>query len=94
MLWIKIEIARGKNGSECSHGLLEVCALPYRTDARWDKAFCAVRNETADLHRICRLSIPQHQIDIASGLLSIDGLWTVRNYPWKIVSIIKRCGTF
>ncbi|GBM64233.1 hypothetical protein AVEN_213652-1 [Araneus ventricosus] len=57
---------------------LVVCALPYRTVARWVKAFRAGRNEAADLHRTGRKSIPQHQIDIVSDLLSIDHLWTVR----------------
>ncbi|GBM59253.1 hypothetical protein AVEN_205084-1 [Araneus ventricosus] len=59
-------------------------ALPYRTDARWVKAFRAGRNETAVLHRRGRPSIPQHQIDIASGILSIDRLWTVRELSVEV----------
>ncbi|GBM12298.1 hypothetical protein AVEN_155297-1 [Araneus ventricosus] len=53
-------------------------ALPYRTVARWTKAVWAGRKETADLHRTCRQSIPQHQIGIVSGLLPIHCLWNVR----------------
>ncbi|GBM67873.1 hypothetical protein AVEN_71201-1 [Araneus ventricosus] len=29
--WIKFEVARGKDASECHHTLREACALPYRT---------------------------------------------------------------
>ncbi|GBL83175.1 hypothetical protein AVEN_165380-1 [Araneus ventricosus] len=54
------------------------CELPYRTVTRWA---IAIR---AGLHRKSRLSIPQHQIDIVSGLLSIDRLWTVRELSVEI----------
>ncbi|KAJ4436961.1 hypothetical protein ANN_17093 [Periplaneta americana] len=40
--WIKIEMARGHSAQECFQGLREACgdaALPYRTVARWVKAF-------------------------------------------------------
>ncbi|KAJ4450833.1 hypothetical protein ANN_02264 [Periplaneta americana] len=40
--WIKIEVARGRSAQECFQGLREACgdaALPYRTVARWVKAF-------------------------------------------------------
>ncbi|KAJ4445749.1 hypothetical protein ANN_12434 [Periplaneta americana] len=39
---IKIEVARGRSAQECFQGLREACgdaALPYRTVARWVKAF-------------------------------------------------------
>ncbi|GBM14561.1 hypothetical protein AVEN_34976-1 [Araneus ventricosus] len=72
--WIKIEVARGKNASECYHGLREACALPYSTVTRWVKTFCAGRNATVDLHRTGQSSIPQHEIDIVSSLFSIDRL--------------------
>ncbi|GBM09278.1 hypothetical protein AVEN_59248-1 [Araneus ventricosus] len=51
---------------------------------RWVKAFRAGLNENADLHRTGRLSIPQHQIDIVSGLLSIDGRWMVRELSLEV----------
>ncbi|GBL63826.1 hypothetical protein AVEN_51876-1 [Araneus ventricosus] len=60
------------------------CALPYRTVARWVKAFRADLNESADLHSTGRPSIPQHQIDILSGLLSIDRLWTLRELSVEV----------
>ncbi|KAJ4433872.1 hypothetical protein ANN_16185 [Periplaneta americana] len=40
--WIKIEVARGRSAQECFQELHEACgdaALPYRTVARWVKAF-------------------------------------------------------
>ncbi|KAJ4433002.1 hypothetical protein ANN_15259 [Periplaneta americana] len=40
--WIKIEVTRGRSAQECFQGLREACgdaALPYRTVARWVKAF-------------------------------------------------------
>ena len=40
--WIKIECARGRTARQCHQGLQEACgesALPYRTVARWVKAF-------------------------------------------------------
>ncbi|KAJ4449293.1 hypothetical protein ANN_00691 [Periplaneta americana] len=40
--WIKIEMARGHTAQECFQGLREACgdaAFPYRTVARWVKAF-------------------------------------------------------
>ncbi|GBM89670.1 hypothetical protein AVEN_2288-1 [Araneus ventricosus] len=72
--WIKIEVARGKNASECYLGLREACALPYKMLAGWVKVFYAGRNETADLHRTDRPSIPQHQIDIEQVFLKKEFL--------------------
>ncbi|GBN24285.1 hypothetical protein AVEN_51295-1, partial [Araneus ventricosus] len=73
--------ARGKSASECYDGLLEAYgdnSLPYRKVTRWVKALREGLNETADLHRTGRPSIPQHHRDIVGGLLSIERLWTVR----------------
>ncbi|GBN16211.1 hypothetical protein AVEN_238512-1 [Araneus ventricosus] len=60
------------------------CALSYRTVVRWVKAFRAGRNESVDLHCTGRQSIPQHQIEILSGLLSIDGLWIARELSAEV----------
>ncbi|XP_035218137.1 uncharacterized protein LOC118191444 [Stegodyphus dumicola] len=57
-------------------------ALPYR--ARWVQAFRSGRNETADLQHTRRPSIPQEQIDILSGLLTIDRRWTVRELSLEV----------
>ncbi|XP_035213128.1 uncharacterized protein LOC118187059 [Stegodyphus dumicola] len=81
---LKIEVARGKNATDCYRGLVETCgtnALPYRTVARWVQAFRSGRNETADLQRTGRRS---EQIDILSGLLTIDRRWTVRELSLEV----------
>ncbi|GFS55282.1 hypothetical protein TNCV_1626261 [Trichonephila clavipes] len=65
--WLKIKIAGGKNATERYRGLLEVCGkkeLSYRTVALCVKAFRLNQNETVDLQRTRRPSIPQDQIDI------------------------------
>ncbi|XP_035213421.1 protein GVQW3-like [Stegodyphus dumicola] len=85
--WLKIEVACGKNATECYRGLVETCstnALPYRTAARRVKAFRSGRNETADLQRTGRPSIPQEQIDILSSLLTIDRRWTFRELSLEV----------
>ncbi|GBL78007.1 hypothetical protein AVEN_55804-1 [Araneus ventricosus] len=69
------------------------CALWYRTVARWIKAFRASRNASVDLHRTCRRSIPQYQIDIFSGLLSIDRLLTIPGLPPEAGLGHQWCGT-
>ncbi|GBN31244.1 hypothetical protein AVEN_189274-1 [Araneus ventricosus] len=48
------------------------------------KAFGGGWNESADLYRTGRSSIPQHQIDTLSGHLSIDRLWTVRELSVEV----------
>jgi len=52
--WIKIECARGHTARQCHQGLQEACgesALPYRTVARWVKAFNEGRQNVADMRR-------------------------------------------
>ncbi|GFX08460.1 hypothetical protein TNCV_3269491 [Trichonephila clavipes] len=73
--WLKIEVAGGKNATEYYPVLLEDCGekqLSYWKVARRVKAFLSSQNETADLQRTSRLSIPQDQIDILSGLISTE----------------------
>ena len=66
--WIKIECARGRTARKCHQGFQEACgesALPYRTVARWVKAFnegrqaadCSIRtiNTTGAAKGILRL---------------------------------------
>ena len=46
--FIKIQVARGKNASQCFRALQEACGrevLPYRTIARWVEVFRQVREE-------------------------------------------------
>ncbi|GFW84928.1 hypothetical protein TNCV_682161 [Trichonephila clavipes] len=49
--------------------------------------------ETADLERAGRPSVPQDQIDILSGLLSIDPRWTFRELFVVIVETPRRIRT-
>ncbi|PNF33091.1 Dynein heavy chain 10, axonemal [Cryptotermes secundus] len=52
--WIKIECARGRTARQCHQGLQEACgesALPYRTVARWVKAFNEGCQNVADVRR-------------------------------------------
>ena len=58
--WIKIECARGRTARQCHQGLQEACgesALPYRTVARWVKAFNEGRQNVADMCRPVRPSV-------------------------------------
>ncbi|PNF28316.1 hypothetical protein B7P43_G04757 [Cryptotermes secundus] len=51
---MKIECARGHTPQQCHQGLQEACgeyALPYRTVARWVKAFNKGRQNVADMRR-------------------------------------------
>ncbi|GBN89929.1 hypothetical protein AVEN_231754-1 [Araneus ventricosus] len=50
----------------------------------WVKAFRGGRIESADLHRTGRESIPQHQIDILIGILSIVRLWAGRELSVEV----------
>ncbi len=72
----KIEVARGKNASQCYQELSEACdenALLYRAVVQWVKvSSSAGRIKTADLHSTGRPSIPQRHFDIESCLPSID----------------------
>ena len=46
-----MKVARGRSTQECFQGLSEACgnaALPYRTVARWIKAFREVREAVQD----------------------------------------------
>ncbi|PSN36131.1 hypothetical protein C0J52_27686, partial [Blattella germanica] len=52
--WLKIECARGRNARQCYEILQDVCgenALPYRTVARWVKAFNEGRQNVTDMPR-------------------------------------------
>ena len=49
--WIKIEVTRGRSTQEYFQGLREACCdavLPYRTVARWVKAFREGRDAVED----------------------------------------------
>lgn len=64
----------------------------YWTVAHWVKAFRVGWNETAGFHYTGQLSIPQHHVDIMSGLLSLNHHWTV-SILYRIWSQ-QSCGTY
>ncbi|GBM36501.1 hypothetical protein AVEN_217940-1 [Araneus ventricosus] len=80
---IKVKVARGKIASECYHGLHKLVRYGIGQLHDGSKRFVR-RNENSDLHRTGRPSILQHQIEIVSGLLSIDRRWTVRKLSVEV----------
>ena len=79
--WLKIEAGRGKTARECYRGLVAVCgtaALPYRTVARWVKAFRAGRQNVTDQPRPGRPSATEAQVSSVAKLLETDRWWTIR----------------
>src|ERR1043166_7500036 len=79
--WIKIEVARGRTAKECHQGLVEAagsCALPYRTVARWVKAFRLGRQNVTHEPRAGRPCVGQDSVNEVSALLDIDRRWTIR----------------
>ncbi|PNF40606.1 hypothetical protein B7P43_G06749 [Cryptotermes secundus] len=78
--WIKIECARGCTARQCHQGLQEACgesALPYRTVARWVKAFNEGRQNVADMRRPGRPSVSD-EVYALSALRESDRRHTIR----------------
>ncbi|PNF16764.1 hypothetical protein B7P43_G00887 [Cryptotermes secundus] len=78
--WIKLECARGRTARQCHQGLQEACgesALPYRTVARWVKAFNEGRQNVADMRRPGRPSV-REEVYALSALLESDRRHTIR----------------
>ncbi|PNF28974.1 hypothetical protein B7P43_G15099, partial [Cryptotermes secundus] len=78
--WIKIEYARGHTARQCHQGLQEACresALPYRTVARWVKAFNEGCQNVADMHRPGHPSVSE-EVHALSALLESDQHHTIR----------------
>ncbi|PNF13900.1 hypothetical protein B7P43_G10655 [Cryptotermes secundus] len=76
--WIKLEYARGRTARQCHQGLQEACgeyALPYRTVARWVKAFNEGPQNMADMRRPGRPSVSEEEV---SALLESDRRHTIR----------------
>ena len=79
--WIKIERARGRTARQCHQGLQEACgesALPYRTVARWVKAFNEGRQNVADVRRPGRPSVSEEEVYALTALLDSDRRHTIR----------------
>lgn len=70
--WIKIECARGRTARQCHQDLQEACgksALPYRTVARWVKAFKEGRQNVADMRRPGRPSVSKEEMNVLTALM-------------------------
>ncbi|PNF39245.1 hypothetical protein B7P43_G17337 [Cryptotermes secundus] len=79
--WIKIECARGRTTRQCHQGLQEACgesALPYRTVARWVRAFNKGRQNVTDMRQPGRPSVNEGEVYALSALLESDRRHTIR----------------
>ena len=79
----KIEVARSRSTQECFQGLREVCgdaALPYRTVARWVKAFREGRDTVQDNLHTGRPHVENSTVKSLASLLDADfgGLRVIR----------------
>ena len=75
--WIETECARGRTARQCHQGLQEACgesALPYRTVARWLKAFNEGRQNVADM----RPSVSEEEVYALTALLDSDRRHMIR----------------
>ena len=78
--WKKIERARGRTARQCHQGLQEACgesALPYRTVARWVKAFKEGRQNVADVRRPGRPSVSEEEVYALTALLDSERRHTI-----------------
>ena len=69
------------------HGLREACgnaALPYRTVARWVKAFREGRDAVQDNHRTGRPHVENNTVQLLASFLNADRPWTARELAAKV----------
>ena len=96
--WIKIEVARGRSAQECFQGLREACGdaeLPYRTVARWIKAFQKGRDAIQDNLRTGRLRLENNTVQLPASLLDADRRWTARELAAEVTQLYSTfCATF
>ncbi|GBM77747.1 hypothetical protein AVEN_18840-1 [Araneus ventricosus] len=75
-----IECARGHTARQHHQGLQEACgesALPYRTVARWVKAFNEGWQNVADMRRPGRPSVSEEEVYALATLLDSDRRHTI-----------------
>ncbi|PSN31068.1 hypothetical protein C0J52_24188 [Blattella germanica] len=85
--WLNIQCACGHTAQKCHVGLVEACgdaALPYRTVARWVKAFNAGHNRVEHMPRPDRPSVSEEDVEHLSAQLDIDRRQTVRELALEI----------
>ncbi|PNF23534.1 hypothetical protein B7P43_G05594, partial [Cryptotermes secundus] len=91
----------GRTARQCHQGLQEACgesALPYRTVARWVKAFNERRQNAADMRRPGRPSVSEEEVYALSALLESDRRHTIRELAREtglahtaVLHILKEC---
>ena len=70
--WLKIQCARGHTARQCHERLVETCgdaALPYRTVARWIRAFNEGRDNVEHMARPGRPNVSEEDVEAVSVLL-------------------------
>ncbi|KFM70806.1 Mariner Mos1 transposase, partial [Stegodyphus mimosarum] len=95
----KVECARGRTARQCHQGLQEACgesALPYRTVARWVKAFNEGHPNVADMLRPGRPSVSDADVQAVAALMDSDCRQTIRQpagqtglAPTTVLHILK-----
>ncbi|GBN14638.1 hypothetical protein AVEN_39548-1 [Araneus ventricosus] len=78
--WIKIACARGRTARQSHRGFQDACresAFPYRTVARWAKAYNERLQNVADMHRPGRPGVSEEEVYAAAALLDSDRRRTI-----------------
>ena len=76
-IWLKIQCAHGHTARQCHEDLVEACwdaTLPYRTVARWVRAFNEGRDNVEHMARPGRPSASEEDMEAVSALLDTDRL--------------------
>ena len=99
--WIKIECAKSRDctARQCHQGLQQACgasALPYRTVARWVKAFKEGRKNVSDMPRSGHPPVSDNDIHAVSTLVETGRNFTIRKLaqetglaPSTVLHILK-----
>ncbi|KAJ4437127.1 hypothetical protein ANN_17262 [Periplaneta americana] len=80
-------MARGRSAQECFQGLREACgdaALPYRTMARWVKAFREGRDAVHDNLRTGRPRVEDNTVQLLVSMLDADRRWTAHELAAEV----------
>ena len=95
------QCARGHTARQCHEGLVEArgdAALPYRTVARWVRAFNEGRDNVEHMAKPGSPSVSEEDVEAVSALLDTDRRLTVRELTLEIglshmtlIPIIKKC---
>ncbi|GBO21400.1 hypothetical protein AVEN_247757-1 [Araneus ventricosus] len=75
--WIMIECARGHTARQRHQEACRKSSLPYRTVARWVKAFNEGRQNVADMRRPGRPSVSEEEVYALAALLDSDRRHTI-----------------